>query len=117
MKNICPCCHQTVETKREVFVCLDTNTLSFRGRTIKLTAKSAELAFILAERAPMLSTYEHIRSRLWPINADTADSNVMFVHICHLRTRLAGTGLRVETTWGKGVQFEMEPVEMLQAAE
>lgn len=103
--NVCPCCGQGVAAAG-VLVSLERNSLSYRGQTIHMPPNEAEIAFILAERAPLPVSRAIIVERVWGMAEREPTAKNIDVHIHHLRDRLRGIGLGVVTYRERGYALE-----------
>lgn len=106
----CPCCGQSAPPDDGVTVSLTENRLFYREHSIHLSARLAELAYILAKRMPETVVTGSIIQQLWgDCEGDFADTNVK-VAVCQLRKVLQPIGLQIITTWGKGYRLAALPM-------
>jgi DNA-binding winged helix-turn-helix (wHTH) protein len=103
----CKCCGQTLPFPADkVVVNLGDNRLWFRGRAVYLTTRQAHLAFVLVRRMPETVAHEAITQFMWgDRSTEWSDTNIK-VGITELRRRVAGMGLRIVNTWGRGYRIE-----------
>jgi DNA-binding response OmpR family regulator len=81
-----------------------------RGRcwspgTVSLTATELGILEILMRRSPGVADRRSIAQRVWDNEADAFGSNTIDVHLARLRSKLAGTGVRIETVHGVGYRI------------
>ncbi|MGN1345330.1 MAG: winged-helix domain-containing protein [Eubacteriales bacterium] len=74
-------------------VSYENRTVSFRGRTVRLTAREDELFRLMYEHRGRVVTREHIASAVWGSNAS---ANVTDVYMSYLRRKLV-------SVFGEGV--------------
>lgn len=104
--NKCPCCGQSVEFGG-ILLSLDTNSISYKGKTVRLHATEAEIACVLVERAPIVARREFIVTRVWGVNErETTARKNLDVQIMNLRRKVAPIGLNIKTIRSVGYQLE-----------
>lgn len=71
-KRCCPTCNQPLNENHSIVVDLGSNTINvpWSNQSVKLSPTMAELAFILAEKYPLLSTKERILVGLYGTNPE-----------------------------------------------
>lgn len=105
--SLCPCCRQPF-APLQATVDLNTNTLVHRDRQLRLPPRSAELASILVEFAPMVAPRETIMQRLYGRSPDIASpEDGLKRHVRELRGLLPAIDLAVNTA--RGVGYQMVP--------
>lgn len=104
----CPCCGTLVTAKIPI-VDLNTNTVSWRGHSLKMRPQQVEIMHVLARKFPHIATREAIINALWaPDTQPDTGNKVIDVHICRIRKMLAGTGMSVDVVWGRGYVLRLE---------
>ena len=69
------------------------------GETVALRAKEFDLLLTLAEHANQVLSREQLLDRVWGYEF-YGQTRTVDVHVAHLRDRLTGSGLEIETVWG-----------------
>ncbi len=72
------------------------------GRVVGLTKTELRILELLMSRAPNVVSRSSIAIHAWQDEADAVGSNTIDVHIGHLRSKLAGSSLRIDTVRGTG---------------
>lgn len=103
----CPCCGSIMETKVPV-VDLNTNTVSWRGKTTKLRARETEFLSILVARYPGLVTFNNFVDSVWGVNATDGVDACVTVTACNTRNKLLSSGIAVTSVYGKGYRLEID---------
>lgn len=98
-QGTCPCCGRAFDFEK-VAVCLDTNSVSFRDKTIFLSPRLAEMMAVFVESAPTVRR-TYLFSRVWGDLSEVND-DIVDVLIFKLRRSLAPLGLSIETIVGVG---------------
>ncbi len=93
----CPCCGQLIPVSDDVFVSLDTNSITVRGVSLRLQPREAEILHVLAGRMPAPVRRGVITSRVWCVGEREMSAKNVDVHICRLRRKLAPLGLSIRT--------------------
>jgi DNA-binding winged helix-turn-helix (wHTH) protein len=108
----CPCCDQLYETNKPVAVSLDTNSLTYRGKKIRLTGRQAEFAYMLSLNMPNVVLYETIIKGFWPSGHDPLTANTsLHVYANKLRKKLGHAGLTIVAVRNRGYSLiELFPV-------
>ncbi|HZR50911.1 MAG TPA: response regulator transcription factor [Streptosporangiaceae bacterium] len=75
------------------------------GRRPSLTATELGILEMLMRRSPGVATRRSIAQHVWDNEADVFGSNTLDVHLARLRTKLAGSGVRIETVRGVGYRI------------
>jgi DNA-binding winged helix-turn-helix (wHTH) protein len=91
--NTCPVCGGEIDGDR-VIVSLDTNTLTFRGRTVHIPQLKAEIMIVIAAARPHAISSSEIIRRVW--GASGGDENLLATHMWRLRQMLP-PGLAIAT--------------------
>ena len=74
------------------------------GEAIVLRAKEFDLLLTLAEHANQVLSREQLLDRVWGYEF-YGQTRTVDVHVAHLRERLTGSGLEIETVWGRGYKL------------
>ena len=74
------------------------------GETVALRAKEFDLLLTLAEHANQVLSREQLLDRVWGYEF-YGQTRTVDVHVAHLRDRLTGSGLEIETVWGRGYKL------------
>jgi len=84
-----------------------TRVVSNAGQVMDLTAKEFLLLEILVRNAPRVVTRSELLANVWQTTADLG-SNVIEVHIKHLREKLGTLGDHIETVRSQGYRYSIE---------
>lgn len=104
--TICPCCKSAISVKIPI-VDLNTNTVSWQGKSTKLRPCGAELLSLLARRSPGMVSHEQIIIHLWGDDEGEDAMATVKVHMCHLRKSVAPMGIGITSIWGSGYKLEL----------
>lgn len=74
------------------------------GRPVSLRAKEFDLLLYLVQHPGLALSREQLLSQVWGYEF-YGDTRTVDVHIAHVRDRLAGSRLRIETVWGIGYKL------------
>ena len=74
------------------------------GEAIVLRAKEFDLLLTLADHANQVLSREQLLDRVWGYEF-YGQTRTVDVHVAHLRERLAGSGLEIDTVWGRGYKL------------
>jgi DNA-binding response OmpR family regulator len=85
-----------------------TRVVTNAGQVMDLTAKEFLLLEMLVRNAPRVVTRSELLANVWQTTADLG-SNVIEVHIKHLREKLGTLGDRIETVRSQGYRYKLEP--------
>ncbi len=72
------------------------------GHPVSLTATEMGLLEVLLRRSPSVVTRRAMAVHVWDNEADVVGSNTIDVHVGRLRSKLRGSGARIETIRGTG---------------
>ena len=72
---------------------------------LSLTATEMGLLEILLRRSPTVVTRRAMALHVWEDEADAVGSNTIDVHVGRLRSKLGGSGARIETVRGSGYRM------------
>jgi DNA-binding response OmpR family regulator len=78
---------------------------TLEGRALVLTRTEHRILEVLLDRAPSPVTRSLIATHAWREEADAVGSNTIDVHIAHLRGKLGGSSLQIETLRGTGYRL------------
>lgn len=103
--SCCPTCGQALATSG-LLVDLAQNRVSHKGQMASLVPSEAEILTVLLRAAPRPVNAELLANALWGALADQRSSNVISVHVCRLRKKLAPLDIHIETHWGRGYSLQ-----------
>ncbi|MFZ2056506.1 MAG: response regulator transcription factor [Acidimicrobiales bacterium] len=75
------------------------------GTTINLTQIELGILEVLLQRSPAVVTRRSIALQVWQYEADAVGSNTIDVHVAHLRSKLSGAHVRIDTQRGVGYRL------------
>jgi DNA-binding response OmpR family regulator len=75
-----------------------------QGRSISLRTKEFDLLLTLAEHRGLVLTREQLLDRVWGYDF-YGQTRTVDVHVAHLRSKLAGSSVAIETVWGVGYKL------------
>ncbi|MGD0440479.1 MAG: response regulator transcription factor [Acidimicrobiales bacterium] len=75
------------------------------GNAISLTQIELGILELLLQRSPAVVTRRSIALQVWQYEADAVGSNTIEVHVAHLRSKLSGTHVRIDTHRGVGYRL------------
>jgi DNA-binding response OmpR family regulator len=75
------------------------------GNSISLTQIELGILELLLQRSPAVVTRRSIALQVWQYEADAVGSNTIEVHVAHLRSKLSGTHVRIDTHRGVGYRL------------
>jgi two-component system response regulator TctD len=84
-----------------------TRTVRADGRPVNLTQIELGILEVLLQRSPAVVTRRSIAVHVWQYEADAVGSNTIDVHVAHLRSKLCGAQVRIDTH--RGVGFRLVP--------
>ena len=79
--------------------------VTVRGRHPALTGTELGILEILMRRSPGVADRRSIAQHVWDNEADAFGSNTIDVHLARLRSKLTGSGARIETVRGVGYRI------------
>ncbi len=80
-------------------------TVRASGKAISLTQIELGVLEVLLQRSPAVVTRRSIALQVWQYEADAVGSNTIDVHVAHLRTKLSGARVRIDTHRGVGYRL------------
>jgi DNA-binding response OmpR family regulator len=81
-------------------------TVLVGGKAIDLRAKEFDLLLALAENQGIVLTREKLLDLVWGFDF-YGQTRTVDVHVAHLRSKLAGGTIEIETVWGVGYKFNL----------
>lgn len=93
----CPCCGQPIPVSDDVIVSLDTNSITVRGMSLRLTPRQAEILRVLADKMPAPVRRQTVTARVWCLNERELTEKNLDVHVSNLRHKIAPLGLAIHT--------------------
>jgi DNA-binding response OmpR family regulator len=85
-----------------------TRTILAGGRAVNLTQIELGILEVLLLRSPSVVARRSIAIHVWQYEADAVGSNTIDVHIAHLRSKLSGAKVRIDTHRGVGYRLVAE---------
>lgn len=82
-----------------------TQEVELAGTPLLLTRTELLILELLMERSPNVVSRSSIAIHAWQDEADAVGSNTIDVHVAHLRSKIAGSQLRIETVRGTGYRL------------
>ena len=107
MTTTCPCCGGFVRADRPL-VDLNSNSVSFRGQTVKLEPQETELLSLIAGSYPAPTHRDRIISRMWGTLEPDYAYNIVSVRIGRLRKKIKHLGLTLEPVHSFGPRLIIE---------
>lgn len=111
--NKCPCCGGVLDDAQPV-VDLNTNTVLFADKTVRVQPQEAELLQILIDSFPGTISRDRIIQRMWGLGEPHSAANILSVRVTMLRRKIAPLGLAIRTFYNTGLKLEL-PKERLAA--
>jgi DNA-binding response OmpR family regulator len=75
------------------------------GKPVNLTQIELGILEVLLQRSPAVVTRRSIAVHVWQYEADAVGSNTIDVHVAHLRSKLSGARVRIDTHRGVGFRL------------
>ena len=91
-----------------VVLAADTGLISRGNASVRLTRKEFDVVQTLWAARPRVLSRVQMMERLYDVEADEPDWNIVAVFISRLRPRLAEIGVKIVTHWGRGWSIEVE---------
>ncbi len=79
-----------------------THQVFVNDRELRVTPREFAILELLVRKSPSVVTRRSIALHAWAEESDAVGSNTIEVHIARLRSKLSGSGVRVETVRGVG---------------
>lgn len=105
-KTICPCCKSAILVKIPI-VDLNTNTVSWQGKSTKLTPQQACITHVLVQRFPGAVAINGFISRVWGSMEPEDAAGVMRVRACQIRKKLRPMGWNIKCEYGGLYRLEL----------
>jgi DNA-binding response OmpR family regulator len=78
--------------------------VSVRGRPVELRTKEFDLLLVLAENRGLVLSRDKLLELAWGYDF-AGQTRTVDVHVAHLRDKLAGSSVQIETVWGVGYKL------------
>ena len=78
--------------------------VTLKGRPVVLRSKEFDLLLALAQHKGLVLTREQLLDLVWGYDF-YGQTRTVDVHVAHLRNKLAGSGVTIETVWGVGYKL------------
>ncbi len=101
----CPCCGGQVADEDRLLVDLSSNTLQYRGRSIRVMSREAEMAAVLLRRAPQAVAPESMIHQVFGAFEPKDPRKLLSVYASFLRRNLWKLGWDVECIRGRGYRL------------
>ncbi len=108
----CPSCGHEIDPSAEVRFDDEAGVITGRGRGAYLTKTEMEVIMVLRDRYPRVVSKASLIELLYPIEADEPDMKIIDVFLCKIRQKIEGTGLGIDTLWGRGARLRYPPHEL-----
>jgi DNA-binding response OmpR family regulator len=111
LAGTCPVCRSRLAAAR-IHLDARRETVTWPGGEAKLTMLETRVMEALARAAGNVVRLERLVHAAWGLAADGGPDNApraLYVHVCHLRRRLAKAGFpgRIVNRWGIGYELEL----------
>jgi DNA-binding response OmpR family regulator len=80
--------------------------VSVDGKPIALRAREFDLLLVLADHANQVLSRDQLLDLAWGYEY-YGQTRTVDVHVAHLRDHLAGSGVEIETVWGRGYKLSV----------
>jgi len=101
MRCQCPTCGSEIERELPL-VCLESNTISYRNRTIRVNATEAELAYVIVENWPRTVRHSELAMRIYGIGGPERVAENIRTQLCRLRQKIKRIGLGIASVYCVG---------------
>lgn len=98
----CPCCNTELSVKVPI-VSLERNIAAFGDRSVKLSPTEAEIAYLLADKAPNVLRFDTMMIKVWP---HLENKKIAHTVIAHVRRKMRTIGCEVINDWKAGYRLE-----------
>jgi DNA-binding response OmpR family regulator len=103
----CHACGQEVRRAADgLVVSLDDDTITFRGTTVRVPGRRAELLSAMVEMMPRTAMRGYLVERVWGVMEQDATAKNLDTHIWAIRRSLP-PGLRIKTVVGRDYRLEI----------
>jgi len=82
-----------------------TRTVRACGKIVGLTQIELGILELLLQRSPAVVSRRSIALQVWQYEADAVGSNTIDVHVAHIRSKLSGAQVRIDTHRGVGYRL------------
>ena len=93
-----------VEQEEQLEIDAASREVRVRGEMVSLRAKEFDLLLTLVEHKGMVLSREQLIEQVWGFDF-FGQTRTVDVHVAHLRSKLAGSGVEIETVWGVGYKL------------
>lgn len=104
MSTTCPCCGSNVVLDR-LLVDLNTNTVSFGGKTVKARPRVVEMLSAMLDAHPRIASLDYLRASVWT-NEEYVPARSIRTQVWHARQVTENLGWRVALVWKRGYRLE-----------
>jgi DNA-binding response OmpR family regulator len=80
--------------------------VSIDGNSVPLRAREFDLLLVLADHTNQVLSRDQLLDMAWGYEY-YGQTRTVDVHVAHLRERLAGSGVEIETVWGRGYKMSV----------
>ncbi|MEI7555408.1 response regulator transcription factor [Candidatus Chlorohelix sp.] len=91
----------------DIVIDLRQHTVEIAGRNVDLRAKEFELLTTFAQSPNSVFDREKLLNQVWGYEY-YGDSRTIDVHITHLREKLEGSSVKIQTVWGVGYKLMVQ---------
>ena len=103
MTDNCPLCGNTLNADMPLTICLETNTASRAGRSVKLNPTHAELLQALVDGGVRYQSQERLFDAIYGASyPGDIDEEIIRVFMSKMRPNLKELGVTIENSWGVG---------------
>jgi DNA-binding response OmpR family regulator len=88
----------------DIIIELKQRLVTIAGRTVELRAKEFELLTTFAQNPNTVFDREKLLNQVWGYDY-YGDSRTIDVHVTHLREKLDGSKVKIQTVWGVGYKL------------
>jgi DNA-binding response OmpR family regulator len=92
---------------RQLHVDRERREVRVKGQLVSLRTKEFDLLLTFAENRGIVLTREQLIGLVWGFDF-LGDSRTVDVHVAHLRDKIEGSGVVIETVWGVGYKLVVE---------
>jgi DNA-binding response OmpR family regulator len=80
--------------------------MSIDGNPVSLRAREFDLLLVLADHVNQVLSRDQLLDQAWGYEY-YGQTRTVDVHVAHLRDHLAGSGVEIETVWGRGYKLSI----------
>jgi DNA-binding response OmpR family regulator len=103
-QTTCPCCGAALKPS-DILVDLNTNTITYGGRSVKVSSQVAEYAYIIWRASPGTATQTDFEIGVYGIEDLKNPVDYTKVIVTNLRRSVSHLGLDVENVTKRGYRF------------